>query len=134
MTDPFAPPDRGATAQPQRLVAILSAVFRRGEWEVPANMSALVVFGGIELDFREAVFTSMRVEVQVIAVLGSVEIKIPDRVHVENLVNCIFGGSEMKDVGAGDPNGPVIVLSGYGVVGGVTVRGSKKIPPRHDFV
>jgi len=80
------------------------------------------VMGGVELDLREARIASSPVHLDLVAMMGGVEIKIPKDWIVDGGVSPIMGGFENKsrvplDAGAA----PRLVLRGTVVMGGVTV-------------
>jgi hypothetical protein len=81
------------------------------------------VMGGIELDLREARIATSPVRLDVLAMLGGIEIKVPTDWIVEGGVSPLMGGFENKarvplDAGAA----PRLILRGYVVMGGVTVE------------
>jgi hypothetical protein len=108
-----------------RLVAVFSGTERKGRWRVRRQTQTLALFGGVDLDLREAVFESRVVEISGLWCFGGLEIKVPAGVEVRNEVMGIFGGSEVKDVGDPQPGAPVLVLKGLALFGGVAVKGPK---------
>lgn len=129
---PAGAPDRsysidttGGTAEVDRLVAVFSGSERKGRWRVRQQVQAYAVFGGIELDLREATFESQVTEISGLWCFGGMEIKVPEGVEVRNETVGIFGGTEVKDVGEPVPGAPVLVIKGMSMFGGVSVRGPK---------
>jgi hypothetical protein len=114
-------PDSGA----DRLVAVFGGSERTGRWRVRRRIEAYAVFGGLDLDMREAVFESPVVEINGFWCFGGLDIKVPEGVEVRNEVMGIFGGSDVKNVGAAQPGAPVLVLKGVALFGGVSVRGPR---------
>ena len=113
------------------MVAIFSGFKRTGAWTVPAEMSAVCVFGGGELDLTEAVLTSQETVINAACIFGGLEITVPDGVVVRGEIVGIFGGSEMP--GDVAPAGaPVIVVKGAAIFGGVEVHRPKK--PKRDQI
>ena len=109
-----------------RMVAVFSGTERKGRWRVRRQLETYAVFGGVDLDLREAVFESPVVEVSGIWCFGGLDIKVPEGIEVRNEVLGIFGGSEVKDVGDPQPGAPVLVLRGVALFGGVSVKGPKR--------
>ncbi len=103
-------------------VAILSGHVRKGDWVVPKEFSAVAILGGIELDFREARFAERVVTIHVVAILGGLEITVPDDVTVHVSGVGIMGGFEHNASGEGPPGAPEIVIKGVAIMGGVEVR------------
>lgn len=111
--------------QPARLVAIFSGVARKGRWRIRRRTQALALFGGIDLDLRDAVFEGATIEISAICCFGGLDIKVPEGLHVSNDMVGIFGGTDLKDVADPIPGAPTLVLKGLTLFGGVSVRGSK---------
>ena len=113
-------------AEADTVVAVFGGAERSGRWTVRRYTSAMAVFGGVDLDLREATFAAPVVEVNVFCMFGGVELKVPDGVTVRNQVMGIFGGSEASHLGPPDPNAPTIILKGVCLFGGVDAHGDKK--------
>ena len=80
--------------------------------------------GGVELDLRNARFAPGVTEIEVFALMGGVDVIVPHGVRVEAIGFAIMGGFDANagDATAGDPDQPVIRLSGFAVMGGVSAR------------
>jgi hypothetical protein len=113
------------SAGTDRMVAVFSGAERKGRWRVRRRIEAYAVFGGVDLDMREAVFESPVVEIAGIWCFGGLNIKVREGVEVRNEVMGIFGGSDVKRVGAPQPGAPVLVIKGVALFGGVSVRGPR---------
>jgi hypothetical protein len=108
-------------------VAILGGFSRRGNWLVPKSFTTFAFMGGIELDMRDANFVEQTVTVHVTAIMGGVEITVPEDAVVRVTGVGIMGAfddstSEPETVG-----GPTITVSGLAFMGGVAI---KRRPPR----
>jgi Domain of unknown function (DUF1707) len=121
----FAIDTTAASEEPNRLVAIFSGVSRSGKWRVRRKNQALAVFGGIDLDLRDAIFEGSRIEMSGICCFGSLDIKVPPGVEVRNEMVGIFGDTAIKYLGDPIPGAPTLVIKGLTLFGGVTVRGPK---------
>ncbi len=116
--EPMPPPP----PQSASLVAVFSGTERRGRWLVEEHTNLACVFGGAELDFRQAVLSRREVTVNITCVFGGVEIVVPPGVRVlTSLVNA-FGGTDLPDEDPLDPDAPVIRLTGLVLFGGVSVK------------
>lgn len=113
------------SSETDRMVAVFSGAERKGRWRVRRRIEAYSVFGGVNLDMREAVFESRVVEIDGIWCFGGLDIKVPEGVEVRNEVMAIFGGSDVKHVGDPQPGAPVLVIKGVALFGGVSVRGPR---------
>ena len=118
----------GAHGEPERLAAVFGGAEQKGPVRVRKQTDCLAMFGGINLDWRQATFEAQTVELRVATLCGGVELKLPEGVAVRNQSIGIFGGSEITRTSPETPDGPVIVLKGFCLFGGVSVKGPK--PPR----
>jgi hypothetical protein len=104
------------------IVAIFSGADRKGRWLVEPHTTILAMFGGIELDLRQAVLSQREVTINVTCVFGGVDIKVPPGVRVINSVVNVFGGVQLPGDDPLEPDAPVIRLTGLTLFGGVDVK------------
>lgn len=116
----------GTENSSDQLVAIFSGASRRGRWKVSRNISLLAAFGGVELDFSSAVFTSQTVNINAFCLFGGAEILIPPGVEVQNSMVSLFGATDSTKLQPSYPDAPVIVLHGLNLFGGTHVAHPKK--------
>lgn len=104
-------------------VAIMSGSERKGAWTPPRKLYTLAVMGGAGLDFREARMPPGETEVNVLAVMGGVEIIVPPGLAVQTHGFGLMGGFDAVDqVGdSTDPEAPRLLIRGMAVMGGVEV-------------
>jgi hypothetical protein len=110
-------------------VAILGGFSRRGRWLVPKTFNTFAFMGGIELDMRDANFAEQTVTVHVTAIMGGVEITVPEDANVRVTGVGIMGAFDDSTSEATGPGGPTIVVSGLALMGGVDIR---RRPPKRD--
>ena len=106
-------------------VAILSGVERKGRWVVPESSTAVAIMGGVVYDFTDAILTSQVTEINVFALMGGVDVKVPEGIDVRIDVFGIMGGSN----GPADtpPAGaPQLVFKGVAFMGGLNVERPKR--------
>lgn len=105
-------------------VAIFGGATRAGPWTVAEQYTALAVFGGVELDFREATFTAAETTVYANCLFGGIEITVPDDVVVHVSGVPIFGGYDQGKGGPASypPDAPVLHVKGLAIFGGVEVK------------
>ena len=82
--------------------------------------SVTAIFGGVELDLRQAKIKDGAV-IDVFTFCGGVNINMPDDVIVKNEVHGILGGSEDKTVSKSSAK-KTIILRGECVLGGLEVK------------
>jgi Domain of unknown function (DUF1707)/Cell wall-active antibiotics response 4TMS YvqF len=109
-------------AQSPSIVTIFGGAERKGRWLVEPQLNVLTVFGGVDLDFREAVLSQPEVTINVSCIMGGLSIKVPPGVRVVNSVSAIFGGVDVGGTDAVQPGAPVIRLTGFVMMGGVSVE------------
>lgn len=83
-----------------------------------ANLTA--IFGGVELDLKEAVIES-DVVINATSVFGSCDILVPSNVNVDLSGVCIFGGNDDK-VGKQNNSLPTIYIKSTAIFGGLEVK------------
>jgi class 3 adenylate cyclase len=118
---PAAPAPR--RRETRRVVGIMGAGKVRGRWRPASRVTAIAFWGGCHLDFRSAEIDGPEVEVTAVAVMGGVDIVVPEGIAVELGGVAIMGGKELRvaDV-ARRPGAPVIRVRAFAFWGGVTVR------------
>ncbi|RAY16517.1 DUF1707 and DUF2154 domain-containing protein [Actinomadura craniellae] len=116
-TSPQAPDRQSPT-----LVAIFSGAERKGRWLVEPTTNVITVFGGVTLDFREAVLSQREVTVNVTCIFGGVDIKVPPGVRVINSNVAIFGGTSVPGDDPLEAGAPVIRVTGLTLFGGVDAK------------
>lgn len=123
-----AVPDRvgGAAGGSSSAVAVFSGAVRKGQWVVPQELSAVAVFGGVELDLTHARLAGREVTIRAVAVFGGVEITVPPDIHVVVNGAGVFGGYADDTSPQPPPGAPVVHINGAAVFGGVAVKRSRK--------
>jgi hypothetical protein len=116
----------------RRLIAIFGGVSRKGTWHPEPVTRVLAVFGGVELDFRDAVLPGREIVLDATAVLGGVEITVPPEMRVIDNGTAILGGREITGNSdeALSPDAPVLRIEGICVLGGVEVKHKARKPPK----
>ena len=105
-------------------VAVMSGVERKGRWVVPEASNAVAVMGGIVFDFTDAILTSHTTEITVFALMGGVDVKVPEGIDVRIDVFGFMGGSSGPEDTA-PPGSPTIVFKGLALMGGLNVERPK---------
>ncbi len=98
---------------------------RKGRWTVGRIFTAFAMWGGGEIDLREARFEDREVVVRCFAIMGGIQVKVsPDvQLHVNGVG--VMGGfdEQSKDADFGDPapDAPRVRVTGFALMGGVGV-------------
>jgi hypothetical protein len=120
----------GQNPDSDKMIAIFGGVTRNGRWRVRKNIQALALFGGMDLDLRNAIFEGPVVEISGFWCFGGLDIKVPEGIEVRDQTAGVFGGTDIRDIGDPAPGAPTLVIKGMTLFGGVTVRGPKANKPR----
>jgi len=113
-------------AEPERLIGIFGGGSRKGPMRVRKDTEVLAVFGGFDLDWREATFEAPEVVIRGGWVFGGLDLKVPEGVYVRDETIGIFGGTDVKDTAPAGSGGPTLVVKGLCLFGGVSIRGPKQ--------
>jgi len=105
------------------VVAIMGGAARKGRWSPARRNFAFTLMGGAELDFREAILPPGVTDVQIVTIMGGVEILVPPGINVESHGIGIMGGFEdVSGSGAYDPDAPTLRIAGLALMGGVDIQ------------
>ncbi|MEV0129272.1 DUF1707 domain-containing protein [Dactylosporangium sp. NPDC050688] len=116
------PPRPGETPEKSGAVAVMSGFSRRGAWVPPRLFSCLAFWGGGTIDLRDARFRYGELKIRAVAVMGGVEVIVPDDAEVHVTGTGVMGGFDHGATSVGRPGAPRIVVTGLAFWGGVTVR------------
>ena len=125
-TSRFAIDTTGQNPESDKMIAIFGGVTRKGRWRVRKNTHALALFGGMDLDLRDAIFEAPVVEISGFWCFGGLDIKVPEGIEVQDQTAGIFGGTDVRDVGDPAPGAPTLVIKGMSLFGGVSIKGPKR--------
>jgi predicted membrane protein len=104
--------------------AIFSGVKRRIDSPDFKGGDIVAIFGGVNIDLRHAGMTSERVAIDVNALFGGVDIRVPENWNVVMKGVGIFGAFEDKTIRAKpepDVKNPQLVITGSAIFGGTKV-------------
>jgi hypothetical protein len=103
---------------------VFSGIQRRGDWVVPQHYRIKAVFGGADLDLRDASLEAAEVEIDIRAVFGGVNIVVPPDIRVTVDGDGIFGAfnDDASHRGQPGPGAPLVRVTGKAVFGGVNVQ------------
>jgi hypothetical protein len=107
-----------------RIVAIFGGATRKGAWRVPEASSVVTVFGGADIDLRDAILPGPEITIRAIAVFGGMSITVPPEMRVVDSGVAVFGGRDVSGSSAESerPDSPVLRLEGACVFGGIDVK------------
>ena len=104
-------------------LALFSGPERTGRWVVGSRHNAGAVMGSVDLDLREAQFESAEVRIRAFALMGGVDVVVPDDCVLDAGGFALMGGFDKDDKGeAAPPGAPVVRVRGFALMGGIDVR------------
>ncbi|CAH9066696.1 hypothetical protein PSECIP111951_03865 [Pseudoalteromonas holothuriae] len=111
------------------ITSILSSDQRTGEWIVPKHIHLNNYFSGIELDFRNAIFTHPEVTIEVNCIFGSDEIIVPENIDVITNTTNILGQVSNNRAGLSsntyNTQRPKLYIQGKVILGSVDISVKK---------
>jgi hypothetical protein len=127
---PVRQPAPGSAVRHDSSIAIMGGQDRKGVWEVGPTHTAFTLMGGIDIDLREAVFTTPEIVITANAVMGGIDVIVNARTKV--IVDGIgimgdFSQARDKVEAELDDSSPVVRVKGVALMAGVTVI--RKGPP-----
>lgn len=87
-------------------IAVMSGTERRGSWVVPAKHTSVAFWGGVTLDLRQTRFAEPRVTITAVAVMGGIDVLVPDDVDVDVTGTGVMGAFELQERGGVAPHAP----------------------------
>jgi hypothetical protein len=111
-------------------VSIFGGIDRKGRWRVARRHWVISMFGGSDLDLREASLEGGEATISIVDLFGGTDLYVPDGVEVDFNGFGLFGGA---DEHGGDeparPGAPLLRVRAFSMFGGTDVwrvpRGAK---------
>jgi hypothetical protein len=112
----MVPPVRGVTA-------FLSAQARSGDWILSRLFRAVAFWGSVTIDLTSARMGAGTSKIEVVAIMGSIEVFVPPDVRVECEGDAILGSFEMQGQKWSKPadGAPLVHVTGTAYLGSVEV-------------
>jgi hypothetical protein len=125
---------RAERARGSRIVAVFGGATRKGAWRVPPSSTVVTVFGGADIDLRDAILPGQEITIRAISVFGGMSITVPPEMRVIDSGVAVFGGRDVAGdaTESGGPDSPVLRLRGACVFGGVFVGRKERKPKATD--
>lgn len=108
--------------------SIMGESVKKGRWHIAPTHTSITVMGGNDLDLRNATLSAHETVINAFAVMGGIDIIVPDDVRVIDDGIGVMGGFELRD----DPSSttshdhlpsdaPVVRVRGLALMGGVDI-------------
>ncbi|WP_240519241.1 DUF1707 SHOCT-like domain-containing protein [Amycolatopsis antarctica] len=114
-------------------IAVMSGVTRKGSWVVPQQHNSVAFWGGVDIDLRNARFAQQHTTITAVAIMGGIDIVVPDDITVDVTGFGFMGAFDLDDKSGAAPAGPdapVVKINGLGFWGAVTVIRKPREDPR----
>ena len=106
-------------------IAIMGGTSRKGLWEVGSSHTAFALMGGVDIDLRQARFTTRETVIRAYAIWSGIDIYV--NAHTRVIVDgvAIMGGFDQgrdrvqPELG---PDSPLVRVTGFALMAGVTVQ------------
>jgi hypothetical protein len=108
---------------PKRLtLSIFGGSERKGRWRVPRRSIVVALFGGTDLDLRQAELDSPTVTIFSFCMFGGTDFYVPEGVEVDLRGFALFGGNDEHGVeGHLSPAAPLVRVIAFTLFGGLDV-------------
>lgn len=104
-------------------VAIMGGCERRGRWRPAPRSVAVALMGGVKLDLRDASIDPGELRITAFALMGGVEVIVPDGIDVELTGFAIMGANDHRP---GDapirPGTPIVHVRAFSLMGATEVK------------
>ncbi|MEU5419317.1 DUF1707 SHOCT-like domain-containing protein [Streptomyces sp. NPDC020667] len=111
----------GGRATSGGAVGIFGGFHRAGRWTVGRRFTAFTMWGGGQIDLREARFAEREVVIRCFALMGGMGVVVPPDLDVQVSGIGIMGGFGDRATGPGTPGAPKVRVTGFALWGGVGV-------------
>ncbi len=121
-----APRPTAARRTPRRwIVAIMGGEETHGRWRPAPRTTAVALMGEVKADLREAELDQDEIELDAYAIMGGVEVIVPEGVAVDVRGFSLMGGRDVSVRQPASDDAPVVTINAYAVMGSVEVRNPK---------
>ena len=119
------PADLSPAPRYENSLAIMGGTSRKGLWEVGPTHMAFALMGGVDIDLRQARFTSGETVINAYAIWGGIDIYVNAQTQV--IVDGVgimgaFDQSRDKVEPELGPDSPVVRVTGFALMAGITVH------------
>jgi hypothetical protein len=104
------------------IVNILGGSGRSGQWTVPREIRIITIFGGADIDFTDAIFTTPNVTIKILCLFGGDNIYVPENINVVSKAFCILGGIDNKAPSIASRQAPTLTIEGLVLFGGLDIK------------
>jgi uncharacterized protein DUF1707 len=115
---PAATAGTGRTRAKHLTATLFGSVERKGRWRLGRSSLALVGFGNIDLDLRQAELAAPKASILCLLLFGNVDVYVPPGVEVDVGGFCVFGHRrDWGDDSAPKPGAPLLRVRVFSLFG-----------------
>ena len=104
------------------IVNIFGGSGRSGQWTVPREIRIVTIFGGADIDFTDAIFTTPNVTIKILCLFGGDNIYVPENINVVSKAFCILGGIDNTAPSIASRQAPTLTIEGLVLFGGLDIK------------
>lgn len=113
------------------IVGIWGGGKAKGRWRPAEETHVVAVMGGCEVDLRNAEIDGPEVVIRAVAIMGGIEIIVPEGIEVEMSGFALMGGNERRVKNVPRlPGTPIVYVQAFSLMGGVVVKTKGANEPR----
>ena len=117
------PPATRPRSPVRTTIAIMGGNEQKGRWRLEGEHTAFAMMGGAVVDLRHAEIVGSEVVINAIAIMGGVDVIVPEGIEVELSGVAIMGGKQSRVRGQKVlPGSPVVRVKAFAFWGGVCVK------------
>ena len=136
LPEAYARPELRRRQPTKWVLSLMGGAEKKGRWRIGERLTTVTVMGGNDIDLRHAEIDADDVTIVAVAVMGGMDIYVPDTVELEVHGFALMGGnSERGSTRAPRPGGPRIRVHAYSLMGGIDVwrlpEEAKGLPLKH---
>lgn len=106
----------------ETIINIFGGSDRSGQWTVPREIRIITIFGGADIDFTDAIFTTQNVTIKTLCLFGGNGISVPEDINVISKAFCIFGGIDNSAPSIASRQAPTLTIEGLVMFGGLDIK------------
>jgi hypothetical protein len=106
----------------ETIVNILGGSCRSGQWTVPREIRIITLFGGADIDFSDAIFTTPNVTIKILCLFGGTDISVPEDINIVSKAFCILGGIDNSAPSIASRQAPTLTIEGLVMFGGLDIK------------
>jgi predicted membrane protein len=82
----------------------------------------ITLFGGADIDFTDAIFTTPNVTIKILCLFGGTDISVPEDINIISKAFCILGGIDNSTPSIASRQAPTLTIEGLVMFGGLDIK------------